>query len=248
MLIFLVFLASAEIFEMSPSEIPTFLKSSDEFKIVIFCDISLEPCQYFFTATESQFLKLGVPVGKITMKSPEEIESSREYGLKEYPHIIYYKTSEKYSIYQGSYDAHEIYSILSRINTGWKDYILWDDLLQDLDKEFYVDGLILGININEWNVLAEALNHFMPFGFSNSANIIENAGCDHCILVFKPKIFDFAYEGKSLTIFNEDAYDINNITDAYYQEISFLSPINHIFLKKTKPLMMMIFLQKKIQR
>ena len=234
MFLILFAVVSAKIVELSPNGIDSFVSDNKGFKILTFCDYSLDPCQYFDLTTKNYFGKFEFSVGKVDVRSKKDSEKVEEYGVKDFPSIIYYKNSDERIQYQGSLEPIEIYSTINRLFTGVKHYKNINEIETDLQNEYYVDGLILGINLNDWDKNAEIVLPFIPVGYAESLELQTKFKIESGIVVYKPFIFNTT-GSQQFTIF-EGNQELEIVLDEYYKDIAWLTPNNHILLKKEKPL------------
>lgn len=237
-LVFFYFVA-AEVLNTAPGEIEGFLQSYSGFKALFFCDFSLDPCRYFEKTTEKYFGSFPFPLGKVDVRSKVDSEISAKYGLKDYPYIIYFRQGDDYEQYQSSLEPIEIHSILLRIFSESENFTTMADLNFALENKYYSDGLLLGLKIDSgvWKEMSKALIEFIPFGHAGSSEIQENFNCIQCIIVFRPKMFEFSQSEKFEIIQNPE--DPSVVVNSFYKNFALLTPNNHIFLKKSKPLLVL---------
>ncbi|OMJ88072.1 hypothetical protein SteCoe_10056 [Stentor coeruleus] len=236
MLIFALFLLSfAEVDYVKVQDIDALVKEKKGLKAFAFCDGLMDPCKFFFMSTRNYLAKVRGFVGQVDVSSPEDIEKAREYGLSDYPYIIYYEDSKEYIQYQGSLEPIDIYTNLDRIAMGPIEIPDLNTLLISLDSEYNIDGLLLTINLPNFQSLSSEFLTFFPVAYTTSSEIQDHFSCKTCAIVFRPKIL-LSNNLNPYTII-KDLVSSSDIISSYYKDLSFLTPNSHIWTIKDKPLL-----------
>lgn len=236
MLIFALILVSfAEVDYVKVQDIEAIVKAKKGLKAFAFCDGLMDPCNFFFMSTRNYLSKVRGFVGQVDVRTPEDIEKAREYGLSDYPYIIYYEDSTKYSQYQGSLEPIDIYTTLDRLAMGPVEISNLNALLSSLDSEYNIDGLLLTINLPNFQDLSSEFLTFFPVAYTTSSEIQDHFDCKTCAIVFRPKIL----LSKNLSQYTiiKDQVSSSNIISSYYKDLTFLTPNSHIWTIKDKPLL-----------
>ena len=237
MLIFSLFLlSSARIFTLDPSEVSPFTqKHLDKFLIIYFCDFSMEPCVFFSNTTTPFLNRINGKVAKVNVASHEDASHLEEFDIKDFPYIIYISPQSKFKQYRGSLEPIEIFSTLDRIQKGLVEYNDIDSVYNDLETKLYSDGLVLLYKQNDLNDFIQELLPFFPIA-ECKFELGEEFNCgDECVVVFRPNILQAKGKTSFSVIKGEEKED--KIVGEYYKGLVWLTPNNHVWLSKEKPLL-----------
>jgi hypothetical protein len=237
MLIFaLLFLSSARIFTLEPSEVSSFTqKHSDKFQTIYFCDFSMDPCVFFTNTTTPYLNRVNGKVAKVNVASQEDASHLEEFEIKDFPYIIYIKPHSKFKQYRGSLEPIEIFSTLDRIQKGLVEYNNIESVYNDLENKLYSDGLVLLYKQKEIDEFIEELLPFFPIA-ECKFELGEEFNCgNECVVVFRPNILQDKGKISYSVVKGKEKED--RIVGEYYKGLIWLTPNNHVWLSKEKPLL-----------